>query len=73
MSKTGKRRLGIRIPGITAMARACGVSHAHLRYVILGIRKPGAALKAKMEAYEAKNSARGKNKKNKPANMVVDK
>ena len=60
MAKTGKRRPGLRIPGITAMARACGVSHTHLRYVRLGIRQPGPQLKARMEAYIAAQGAKKK-------------
>ena len=60
MAKTGKRRPGLRIPGITAMARACGVSHSHMRYVRLGVRTPSPALKARMEAYLA--AQKGKKK-----------
>ena len=58
--KPKQRRTGLRIPGITAMARACGVSHSHMRYVRLGVRTPSQALKARMEAYMAEEKGKKK-------------
>lgn len=52
------KRTGIRIPGICEMARACGCSHVHMRYVRLGVRTPSPALKARMEAYLADKAKR---------------
>jgi len=53
------RRPGVRIPGISKMAVACGVSHTHMRLVRLGVRTPSPALKAKMAAYlEAERAAK---------------
>ena len=58
------RRTGLRIPGVSAMARACGVSHTHMRFVRLGVRTPSRELKAKIEAYmEAERAANGKKRK----------
>lgn len=51
MEAAPKRKLGKRIKGITAAARACGVGRQHLRRVLIGERESYPLLK-RYEAWQ---------------------
>lgn len=55
MEAAPKRKLGKRIKGITAAARACGVGRQHLRRVLIGERESKPLL-ARYAAWQQANA-----------------